>query len=432
MNLYQQYMYSYPHKTAYRQLENVDIKDYIPYMYNQDNTLYFHIPFCESKCGYCNLFSIVGQGTDVVDRYIDAMERQVEQLVKLFVNENGPKVNFSELVLGGGTPLYLTIPQLQRIFDMAERLGFSGDSIIVETSPRQTTVEKLQFLKECGVTRLSMGIQSMQQKELDTLHRRHSVVEVEKSVKLIKETDFEVVNLDIIYGIPGQTMESLKKTLDVVLSYDVEELFIYPLYIKKDTWLYEEKKTQNEQAEAFYRFARRYLQEHGYTALSMRRFTKGAVKTKAVSCGYENTLSVGCGGRSYLGPLHFCTPYQVRQKECIIQLEKYMETKDFSIINHGYLLTKEEEKRRFAIKNLLFYYGLNTNEYKLMFGSEFLSDFPMAEEWLQKGYVRNDGQRFCLTEEGMVRSDYLGPMFISDEVRQRMEGFWSNKDAVIL
>lgn len=158
MNLYQQYMYSYPHKTAYRQLENVDIKDYIPYMYNQDNTLYFHIPFCESKCGYCNLFSIVGQETDVVDRYIDAMERQVEQLVKLFVNENGPKVNFSELVLGGGTPLYLTIPQLQRIFDMAKRLGFSGDSIIVETSPRQTTMEKLQFLKECGVTRLSMGI----------------------------------------------------------------------------------------------------------------------------------------------------------------------------------------------------------------------------------------------------------------------------------
>ena len=79
-------------------------------------------------------------------------------------------------------------------------------------------------------------------------------------------------------------------------------------------WLYEEKKTQNEQAEEFYRFARRYLQEHGYTALSMRRFTKGAVKTKAVSCGYENTLSVGCGGRSYLGPLHFCTPYQVRQR----------------------------------------------------------------------------------------------------------------------
>lgn len=428
MNLYQQYMYSYPHKTAYRSLEGVFLKDYVPYLWDQENSLYMHIPFCESKCGYCNLFSVVGQEEKVIDRYLDAMVRQTEQWGTLLAGDRaGENVRFSELVLGGGTPLYLTITQLQRVFNLAKEMGFSGKSIVVETSPRQTTVEKLQFLKEQGVTRLSMGVQSMQQKELDTLHRKHSVEEVERAMEQIKKVGFPCVNLDVIYGIPGQTMESLKDTLDRVLSYEVEELFLYPLYIKKDTWLYQEGKMQNEQIEQFYRFAREYLQRHGYTPRSMRRFTRKATEGKAKSCGYENTLSIGCGGRSYLGPLHFCTPYQVRQQECRMQLETYMETEDFSKITHGYLLTKEEEKRRFAIKNLLFYYGIDREEYKSLFDSELLVDFPMIEGWIEQGYVTTEGKRIFLTEEGMVRSDSLGPMFISEKVRQRMEEFWTKR-----
>ena len=107
-----------------------------------------------------------------------------------------------------------------------------------------------------------MGVQSMCQEELDSLHRRHSVVDVEQAIEAIKRVGFPCVNLDIIYGIPGQTIQSLKNTSDCILSYDVEEVFVYPLYIKRDTWLCQNKVVQNAKTEELYRFAQEYLQRH--------------------------------------------------------------------------------------------------------------------------------------------------------------------------
>lgn len=431
MNIYEQYMYSYPHKTAYRDLKGIYLEDYLCCLLGQENSLYFHIPFCESKCGYCNLFSVVGQEDKVVERYLDTMKRQAEQLQKSLTDTlPGEKAEFMELVLGGGTPLYLSEKQIERVFSFAKGLGFAGESVVVETSPRQTTLEKLCCLKEQGVTRLSMGVQSMEQSELDTLHRRHSVTEVERAMENIKSVGFSCVNLDIIYGIPEQTEKSLRNTLDKVLSYNVDELFVYPLYIKKDTWAYRQNIVQNPNAEKLYRFARQYLQEHGYTAFSMRRFVKDAAAKMedARSCGFENTLSVGCGGRSYLGNLHFCTPYYVLQSDCRKQLNRYMETLDFSVIPHGYLLSKEEQKRRYSVKNLFFYYGLDMTEYMEQFQTEFPEDFPMVQKWKEQGYVAEEQGRMRLTEEGFILSDYLGPAFISGEVREKMQSFWTKKD----
>ena len=133
--IYQQYMYSYPHKTAYRTLEGVDIRDYLPRLEQEENSLYFHIPFCQAKCGYCNLFSVTGKGADYVDAYLDAMERQMKQY-------DLASYSFSDVTIGGGTPLYLEEKQLVRLFGMIEEVqGRTEYPVIIETSPNQTTEE---------------------------------------------------------------------------------------------------------------------------------------------------------------------------------------------------------------------------------------------------------------------------------------------------
>ena len=217
MNRYIQYMYSYPHKTAYRTLPDLDIRDYLPRLIGAENSLYFHIPFCEAKCGYCNLFSVAGQKRAYTERYLDAMEEQLGQY------QLGDAV-FRDVTIGGGTPLYLEADQLERLFAIVGRgMGVVKEyPVIMETSPNQTTEEKLEIAKVNHTQRISIGIQSFQPEELKRLCRIHTADQARRAVDIIRKQEFDCMNLDLIYGIPGQTRDSLGESLREALSYQPE------------------------------------------------------------------------------------------------------------------------------------------------------------------------------------------------------------------
>ena len=235
------------------------------------------------------------------------------------------------------------------------------------------------------------------------------------------------MNLDLIYGIPGQTKESLGESLQEALFYQPEEIFIYPLYIKPGTVLADKRERPSEHIRFYYEQIRECLLTHGYVQYSMRRFAREnyAANTPAENCGFGNTLSLGCGGRSYLGNLHFCTPYYVRQTACKQQLDSYLETRDYTRITNGFLLDQEEEKRRYVIKNILFTSGLDVHKYGQVFSGDLDEDFPLLQLWKAEGYVNKNNGIYRLTEEGMARSDALGPQLISENVRGLMRE-WEN------
>lgn len=439
---YIQYMYSYPHKMAYRTLPELELRDYIGRLSGKENSLYFHIPFCQYKCGYCNLFSLAGQSRQQMEAYAAAMERHARQIAEIMPKE----AVFSDLTLGGGTPLLLPEHLLRKVFSIAgECFGIeAGKQIIVaETSPNQTTAEKLNILKEEGVSRLSIGVQSFQEEELLTLRRFHTADEARKALGLIRDTGFACVNIDLIYGIPGQTRESLADSLSQALEFEPEELFVYPLYVKPGTYLYRQGLQRSEDAFEMYRFAREFLLEAGYRPYSMRRFVRE--KTGQVSfgysasedrnaeneqtkkklpvslCGFGNTISIGCGGRSYLGNLHFCAPYAVEPKRCSSILQNYIEQKEYRKITHGFLLSREEEKRRYVIRHILFGRGLCLADYSLHFDSQAEKDFPLLLDWVSAGYALREEGFLSLTKEGFALSDFLGPQLVSEEVLRLME-----------
>ncbi len=168
MNPYQQYMYSYPHKTAYRPLSGVSLKEYAPLFAGKGHGLYLHIPFCQEKCGYCNLFSVTGQGKEAIGRYLDAVERQCTQYGELLAPY---AAEFSEFVIGGGTPLLPDEGQIERMFACIKQYFCleKDREIVIETAPNQTNRKKLEILSREGVTRVSMGIQSFSDEELSVL-----------------------------------------------------------------------------------------------------------------------------------------------------------------------------------------------------------------------------------------------------------------------
>ncbi len=432
MNRYTQYMYSYPHKTAYGSLSGITLFDYKEYLAGPGHSLYVHVPFCQSKCGYCNLFSLTGQKKETRDEYLDAIERQIRQY-KEILSQAG--TCFSDLTVGGGTPLLLGREQLKRMFDLIfSELDFQKErQIIIETAPNQTTREKLEVLKEAGVTRVSMGIQSFIDSELETLNRRHRGEQARKALCLLKEMDFPCLNLDFIYGIPGQTKDSLMASLTEALTFEPDEIFLYPLYVRRGVAMEKSLKEgmvlDEEQAFPQYKEARDMLLSAGFRQDSMRRFVKAEKKRDYETCGLGTSLALGCGGRSYLGNLHFCTPYGVTISQCERELKNYMETEDFTRICHGILLSEEEMKRRYLIRHLFIRPGLSIRDYRERFQGEALEDFSILKDWIDEGYLElvkeknlKGGEEFLsLTEEGMGLSDFLGPKLISRQVQKKME-----------
>lgn len=440
MQRYRQYMYSYPHKTAYRPLDGALIKEYLGGMSKEgENGLYFHIPFCETKCGYCNLFSVVGQSENRMTEYLDAMQRQAQQYADIWKNREGkvPPV-FSDFTVGGGTPLLLSSGQLVRMFELARQYFHLADDLftVVETSPNQTTQEKLRILKQFGASRVSIGVQSFHEEELHTLHRYHTAAQAKRALTWIKEAEFPFVNLDLIYGIPGQTPASLETSVKQALEFEPDEIFAYPLYVKDGVWLKDKAVTDEQMAAEEYVLLRDMLREHGYRQDSMRRFVRrketaaenpSAEETDSwKECGFGNTISIGCGGRSYVGDLHFCTPYAVKQSSCRLVLQQYIEHPQSLECFVGYRLSEDERKRRYVIKHLFFGRGLQKHAYHSRFQKEAEDDFPILADWMSAGYLRETDGYLSVTESGMGLSDALGPELISEEVLSRMQS-WSGK-----
>lgn len=346
MNRYIQYMYSYPHKTAYRKLENVNLRDYFFNLEGEGHSLYLHLPFCESKCGYCNLFSVTGCNYIQMDGYLDAILRQIKQYKTMMPQST----SFGDFTIGGGTPLLLESGQIARIFEAVGKYMPMGSDckIIIETAPNQTDGEKAKLLKELGVTRVSMGIQSFDNGELRWLGRNHDSERAKAAAGLLSGMGFECVNFDFIYGLPDQTENSLLHSLKTALSFSPDEIFLYPLYIKHGVRLEREGRKElldSGHMYALYQCGSEYLKDNGYAQISMRRFVKEnavnpfpgrssadrCAKGNSVNpfpeekvmgessprrmpafdeCGFKSALSLGCGGRSYLGRLHTCTPYR--------------------------------------------------------------------------------------------------------------------------
>ena len=420
VNPYRQYMYAYPHKRAYHSLGGVDIRQHLHHLASNANHLYVHLPFCKTKCGFCNLFSITGAAPSYIDEYLNTVERQLQQLGCL---SDVQTACFSSLVVGGGTPLFLSEQQLERLFSLVEKhLPLKTDEIYtaIETSPSYSSDDKLRLIRARGVNRISLGVQSFVAEELKILGRTHSVDEAHKALERIKKASFDELNVDLIYGIPQQTVESVCQSVKETLSYQPQEIFIYPLYLKEGTRMHRLVEGYKDMRLEMYSAVREQLLTGGYQQTSMRRFTLNGTEQSA-SCGFDNVLALGCGGRSYLGNLHFCEPFAVGQQQCKHTVEGYIRQTDFYHATHGYILNNNEQKRRYAIRHLLFYTGIDKAAYQSFFGADVNVDFPFLDELICSGYVVNRDNCLQLTPQGLALSDYIGPMFISNEVQQKMD-----------
>ncbi len=189
--------------------------------------LYVHVPFCASKCGYCDFYSVVNPGA--VAHWLDAVSLESKIYKDLFPP-------FGTLYVGGGTPSLLGRPDLERLVrNIIEMYTFeAGFEFTLEANPDDLTQDKLGVLKDLGVNRLSIGVQSFDDAELRLLGRRHDAASALGAVEAARRAGFENIGIDLIYAIPGQTERSLRATLERTLSFEPEHISCYELTLEPE------------------------------------------------------------------------------------------------------------------------------------------------------------------------------------------------------
>jgi len=197
-------------------------------------SLYIHVPFCAQKCAYCAFYSEASSG-ELINRYMAALTRELE----IVAGDLKPKTIF----FGGGTPSVLNLRQWETILRAMEKLNLLGaDEFTIECNPATVSADKAKLLRDFGANRISMGVQSLDEHLLDRLGRIHSREMVFKSFDILRRAGFDNLNLDLMFAIPGQTMESWRATLAEVLAMDSEHLSSYEVIYEDDTPLFAQLK----------------------------------------------------------------------------------------------------------------------------------------------------------------------------------------------
>jgi oxygen-independent coproporphyrinogen-3 oxidase len=193
-------------------------------------SLYIHVPFCAQKCAYCAFYSEASSG-ELINRYVAALVRELE----IVASDLKPKTIF----FGGGTPSLLNLRQWESILRAMEKLNLLGaDEFTVECNPATVSADKAKLLRDFGVNRISMGVQSLDEPLLDRLGRIHSREMVFKSFDILRKAGFENLNLDLMFAIPGQTMEIWRDTLREAVAMQSEHLSSYEVIYEDDTPLF--------------------------------------------------------------------------------------------------------------------------------------------------------------------------------------------------
>jgi len=423
---YQGYAYSYPHKSAYRPFAQPrPLREIWTDADRARPFLYIHLPFCEMRCGFCNLFTTANPKDDLVTRYLDALSREANTFAETVVPGT-----VRQMAVGGGTPTYLEPEALDRLFVMARTLFGANPAAIpcsVETSPKTATPERLAVLNAQGVERLSIGIQSFDHAETRAMGRPQTPELAQTALDAIREAGDFSLNIDLIYGAANQTEVSFRAAIRRALDWDPESLYLYPLYIRPRTGLDGRADVWDAQRLSLYRAGRDYLLAEEYEQVSMRHFRRIGTTSRQseYTCQEDGMIGLGAGARSYTTGTHYSRDFAVSRRGVLSIIEAYCneDRDDFAHAHQGCNLGASDAVRRYVMKSILNCNGLDISRFTELFGAAPEATLPALGRLLDAGYLTENGRRLVPTAVGLEWSDAIGPYLYSGQVMERMGAF---------
>ncbi len=369
--------------------------------------LYIHVPFCSSKCNYCDFNSYAGR-FDVAESYFEALKREIE------LYYNTMRYNLVDTIfIGGGTPSSVNQKYIIEVLNLCKiKFNISETcEISIESNPGTLDVEKLNAYRRSGINRISIGLQAYQSKLLKYLGRCHSKEDFIASVELAKKAGFTNINADVIFGIPGQTMEDWAETLKVLVELDITHISAYSLKIEEGTRFGdmlesgELTQVEDELDRNMYHYAIDFLKENGFMQYELSNFAK-----KGYQCKHNLTywkcvdyLGLGAGAHSLLEGERFSNKYTM--ESYISFMEKGLKP-----VEERYQMEFSDKVSEYMFLGLRLNQGINNSEFKKLFGQDMFSMYEESfKELQQNNLIEISGERVSLTRLGL---DLANQVFI--------------------
>ena len=359
--------------------------------------LYVHIPYCVRKCNYCDFCSLSNGRDGVPNTYVSALCAEISSY-KSVARETLDTVYF-----GGGTPSLLSLEQMEKIFSVIRDtfdIAFDAE-LTFEANPGTLTAEKACAFKTIGFNRVSLGLQSIHKNEMKKLGRIHNYSDFLSSFRTLRDVGFDNINVDLMYGIPYQTLESFAETLRAVSKLGPEHISAYGLILEEGTPLFLEREsliipTQDEECD-MYELACKMLADCGYEHYEISNYAKPGKRSRhnLLYWNFKSYIGVGASAHSFFGGKRFCNTDDVGEY----------------ISSSGVLHHIEEETDlpfEYAMLKLRLSDGLSFSEYKKMFKKDFISGNEEKVSHLAKeGLISFTDEGMSLTERGFYLSNSI-------------------------
>ena len=382
----------------------------------QELGIYIHIPFCAKKCYYCDFVSYPNM-KEKQKEYVEALKKEI----KSYDLQN---YNITTIYIGGGTPSYIESKYIVEVLEYiksklnANETKFENMEITIEVNPGTVTKEKLLDYKKVGINRLSIGLQSTNDRLLKQIGRIHKYQDFLQTYNLARNVGFTNINIDLMLGLPNQSIKDLKESIEKVISLQPEHISIYSLIVEEGTKLYKQIEAgelelpEEELERKMYWYTKSKLELAGYKHYEISNYAKPKRESKHNSNCWEQKqyIGIGASAHSYLDNVRYCNVSNL--KEYISNMENVeADFEEKYIVNERQNL--EDRKNEFMLLGLRKIDGVSIAMFKEKYVENPIFRYrDSLEKLVNEGLVLIDGDMIKLTNKGLDLANIVWEEFI--------------------
>ncbi|MCY7374810.1 MAG: radical SAM family heme chaperone HemW [Pyrinomonadaceae bacterium] len=368
--------------------------------------VYLHIPFCRSRCSYCDFATDIYKNAEIVESYVAALTKEIA---------NFPHEKIVDTVyFGGGTPSLLSAKQLERILKIVHEKFFVTDDaeITLEMNPATVSLETLKAYKNLGVNRASFGAQTFDDAELKRLGRKHTANDVRETIELLRKADFHNVSFDLIAGLPRQTVADWRRNLTEALKLQPEHLSLYILEISEGTPLAEQIRTgrqplpDEDAAAEMYVILLEEVARNGFEQYEISNFARNGFKPKHNSKYWtlDAVYGFGCSAHSFDG-----ADFRYSNERDTAKYVALIERENSAVVHRETIEVASE----FVFLGLRLTKGIDLKIYERRFGKNLIENYREDLQRLEEfGLIEFDENRLRLTKKGFLFSNEVFAVFV--------------------